>query len=147
VAVGEHQPDGVIRRQARGPWIGNRRYDSDGAGQTVVLNGRPGHTLTALVRFQDDGTDPDRFTVRGSRNSGAFQVRYFRGGQDVSAAVKAGTYTTPQVGPGGYHALRVEMTVKRAAAPGAQQRVRVTATSTADASRADTVVAVARALA
>jgi hypothetical protein len=39
------------------------------------------------------------------------------------------------------------MTVKRAAAPGAQQRVRVTATSTADPSRADTVVAVARALA
>jgi hypothetical protein len=147
VVTGAHQPDGVIRRQARGPWIGNAGYDSDGAGQTVVLNGRPGRTLTALVRFQDDGTDADRFTVRGSRNSAAFQVRWFRGSVDVSAAVKAGTYTTPEIGPGGYHALRVEMTVKRAAAPGAQQRVRVTATSTADPSRADTVVAVARALA
>jgi hypothetical protein len=145
VAVGPHQPDGVIRRQARGPWIGNLRYNTDGAGQTVVLTGRPTRVLNALVRFQDDGIEADTFTIRGAGNTGSFRVRYFRGSQDVSAAVKAGTYTTPELQPGRYAPLRVEILVKRIAAAGAEQRIRVTATSVAEHGRADTVVAVARA--
>jgi len=145
VAVGEHQPDGVIRRKARGPWIGNLRYNADGTGQTVVLNGRRGRVVTALVRFQDDGSEPDTFRLLGSRNTGSFQVRYFRGARDISAAVKAGTFTTPAVRPGSFFPLRIEITVKRSAVPGAEQRVRLSATSLAEPARADTVVAVARA--
>ena len=61
------------------------------------------------------------------------------------SAVKAGTFTTPEVRPGSYFPLRIEITVKRSAAAGAEHRVRLTATSVGDPARADTVVALARA--
>jgi hypothetical protein len=145
VAVGAHQPDGVLRRRARGPWVGNQRYTADGTGQRIVLTGRRGQVLTTLVRFQDDGTEADAFRIRGSRNSAAFQVRYLRGDRDVTAAIKAGTFTTPELAPGAYFPLRVEVTVKRSAPPGATQPVRLTATSVAEPAHSDSVVTVARA--
>jgi Arylsulfotransferase (ASST) len=146
VLVGPHQPDGVIKRRARGPWRGDGRYGRDGAGQTVVLNGRRGGVLTALVMFQDDGTEVDTLRLRGARNTAAFQVRFFRGATDISPGVKAGTFETWSLEPGDYYPLRVEVRVRPTAPPGAEQRIRLTGTSIGEPARTDTVVVVARAI-
>ncbi len=146
VLAGPHQPDGMLRRQSRGPWIGNGTYNSGGAGQTVVLNGRPGRTVTALVRFQADGTSVETLRLQGSRSTGAFDVRYLRGNLDISPGIKPGTFETSSFGPGAYFPLRIQVRVRPGATPGAEQRIRLTAESVVEPGRTDTVVVVARAI-
>ena len=146
VLAGPHQPDGMLRRHSHGPWIGNGTYNSGGAGQTVVLNGRPGRTVTALVRFQADGTSVETLRLQGSRSTGAFDVRYLRGTLDISPGVKPGTFETSSFGPGAYFPLRIQVRVRPGATPGAEQRIRLTAESVVEPGRTDTVVVVARAI-
>jgi peptidoglycan/xylan/chitin deacetylase (PgdA/CDA1 family) len=99
------RPDARIRL-AGGSNVGNDVYGT-AANQTVSTFVRLGGTATFVVSAQNDGTEPDRLTVRSSGSTNAAWVVYLdAAGRDVTAAVAAGTFRTPTLAPGGRYAVR-----------------------------------------
>jgi hypothetical protein len=60
--------------------------------------------------MQSDGLVTDTLTVVGTGAATGFTVTYFRGAQNVTAQVKNGTYSIPNLGPG--EAATLKMVVK-----------------------------------
>lgn len=144
VAVGSHQPDALVRRNATPAFKGDGIYGTDGAGQSVLLIARGRRAVSAVARVENDGAGPDRIALQGTRATADFQVRYFQGRRNVTAAVKAGTYRTPLLAPGGRHELRVELRPTAASRPGDEHRVVLLAASDGAPTHQDAVAVIAR---
>ncbi|HUR15709.1 MAG TPA: hypothetical protein VMZ33_00360 [Candidatus Limnocylindrales bacterium] len=118
---------------------GNNVHNSTGADQTRSARVRPGSAFTFNVLLQNDGIKPD--TLRLSAEdvaSPGFTVTYRQGTTDITAAVLAGTYESPLIGPGDAFLVRAKVSVA-GDAPAASGITRlVTATSVNDAA-SDTV--------
>jgi hypothetical protein len=133
------KPDARIRRPG-GPVRGNDIYNLDGTNQTTNTFNKAGAHRRLYISIQNDGPAADSFTLEapGSVNEG-FIIRYFIGTSDVevTAAVEAGTFATPELAPAAVYRLRVRIDV---CAPSDFTVSRlVTATSVADSSKADAV--------
>jgi hypothetical protein len=139
-----HRPDAQIRLASQTAFAGNDVYTTTGAGQTRSVTAARGTVRRFVVRVQNDGTVPDGFTVRGCSAAAGFGVRYLAGTSgttDITSAVVAGSYPVPPVAPAGSATLRLVVTVGGAAARGAVLSCLVTATSTAEPTVADAVLA------
>lgn len=138
-------PDCQVRASNDSLYLGDNLYNSTGAGQTRSLNVKPNKSVTYHLLVQNDGNATDSFKIRGSAASASFTVKYYdalSGGSDISAAMTSGTYAVNNLAVGGTKALRVVVTAARGAAVNAVQTCLVTATSTADTSKSDTVATV-----
>ena len=120
------QPDGRVRllkiayelfpsESYSHPWLGNDVYNATGTDQRTKgfwYDTTPGWQRWVFgVSIQNDGTSSDRIRVKASGMAVAgYSVRYFDGATDITSTVIAGTFTTPSIGPGGTHLLKVKVT-------------------------------------
>lgn len=96
---------------------GNDRYNLTGNGQIeTLLIQKGGHTRQAFIGIQNDGATSGKLKVSGSAGNSKFTIRYFKGSQDVTTAVVAGSYTTPLLPPGGILKLKARITAVTAQA-------------------------------
>lgn len=70
--------------------------------------------------------------MAGGGSSTMYNVKYLDGATDITAAVIAGSYTTPSLAPGGSHLITVKVKVKWTATIGSKLGRLVTITSVAD---------------
>lgn len=82
------QPDAMIRRPG-GAFVGNDVYRQLPA-QTLRFVHRAAGAQRAVVRFTDDGFQPDTVVVNGTPGTARFPVHYTLAGTDVTARVVGG---------------------------------------------------------
>lgn len=128
VAAGsfEGKPDAQVRR-AGGPQLGDNIYNLDGTNQTVgghrARRYHIGDVRWFYVYAYNDGAANDANTIGATKVFTAevalasltvapYLVQYFSpAGADITAAVEAGTFTTPTLAPGGRYGIKVKVTV------------------------------------
>ncbi len=138
------QPDALIRLAGKAR-KGSDIYNLNGAGQSVNVGPRKfrdGAARWFYVYAFNDGYRPDTLRLLGEDpgSDAGYEVRYFRpSGADITAAVEAGTFTTPDLAAGDRYAIRVKVTVTSGAAHGSRVRRLITVTSEANASKQDAV--------
>ena len=132
------RPDGRIRR-GTGVLVGDDIYNVTGIGQTRSATASPGGTVTFGVSIQNDGpSDRFRVSVMGSATKG-YAVTYLRGTTDITAAVIAGTYTSPVLAADGTFLITIRIKVRSSAAVGSLVSRSLTVTSVGDPAKQDTV--------
>src|SRR5688572_2567924 len=149
------QPDGRIRLQKityehfptetySRPWTGNNIYNTTATGQRVRVmwfDTTPGRQRWIFgLSVQNDGTSSDRVKVKatGAALSG-WTVKYFRGQTNVTAAVVAGTFMTPSLGPGASYLIEARITRASEGFQSGDLVRLVKLTSVGNSSRTDTV--------
>ena len=92
------------------------------------------------MSVQDDASFADTLVLDGSTGNGSFTVRYTTpGGVNITAAVAAGTYTTPVLAAGAAQLIKVVVKVANRAPLGARLAATVDVMSVADGAFVDTV--------
>ena len=137
-----HRPDGQIRRRDTPTLVGDDIYNLDSLGQTQVAVIPTGSVARFVVRFENDGSDPDTFVVQGSRSPRHFVIDYFVNGVRVSGAVRNGTHRFGPIGPGGFRIMTIEIRARNAAPVGSKAIARLALRSADEAGRHDRVKAV-----
>ena len=139
-------PDASIAKSATGPFVGDMIVSSTPtSSQTVTRTVVAGQTYSYKVRITNRGGTPDSFKVSAtSSGSASMSVQFMKNTTDITAAVNAGTYTTPSLSLLGYSDLTINVTVALNAPAGAIKRVVVTAASVINPTRIDVVRAVAQ---
>jgi hypothetical protein len=146
---GGSQPDGQVARKAKEKYyVGNDIFTPTApqSQQSVPVKGKRGKARPFYVRVQNDGNSPDTFVMAGSGDlAQAYTVRYFLGstdGLEITEAVKAGTFSTANLGPGALTGnatlIRVEVTAEVNAIAGTYP-VTVTFRSTSNLLKEDSV--------
>jgi len=136
--TGPGRPDGRIRR-GTGVLVGNDIYNTTGTGQTRTGTAARGASVSYFISVQNDAPLADTLHLRGGRSSVSFGVVYKNAGQDITNEVIDGTYVTPSLAPGATHTIRAIVTVRNTAPRGSSLARTLTATSTANSARKDTV--------
>jgi hypothetical protein len=117
------QPDGRISRGS-GPQVGDDVFNDDGAGQSRQGSASPGSSITFRIVIEFDdlwSTYPgERFIVRGGGSAPGYSVKYFRGDNDITDRVVAGTYQTPPMDVGDTHVITARVKPKPSAAEGSK---------------------------
>jgi hypothetical protein len=134
-----HQPDAQIK-QGPGGYKGNNVYNGSGKDQTITKTVQHGNSKTFNVKVQNDGLQTDSFTVSGCDDSTGFVITYKKGTTVITDEVVAGTYLIGPLDPGLTKTIKVIIEVK-AAGNGKTKSCKVKATSQADTTRKDAVVA------
>ena len=93
------RPDARIGTLAAGPFTGNNVYSATGAGESKTVSVVRGKKGTLYADIQNDGLVADALKVKGTGAATGFTVSYFRGTTNVTAAVKAGTFSTGSLAP------------------------------------------------
>ncbi|MFN8621637.1 MAG: CAP domain-containing protein [Chloroflexota bacterium] len=134
------RPDAVVALGTGTP-IGDGVYSATaGADQTLAASIARGGKRTFTVRLQNDGGTAAAFRVRGrTRGASGYTVTYRSSGKDVTAAVRAGTWTLAALKPGASVTLSVIIVATRRAAAGSTLDVDVSLTSVATPAVRDTV--------
>ena len=135
------RPDAQIALAAAGPFAGNDRYAAGVTpAQTRSGGVARGASRTFHVRAQNDAAVASSLKVKGASSGGSgFTVTYFRGTTNISAQVRAGTYTLSGMAPGSSVVLKVRITAGNATRRGAVHNADVTVRSAASAAVKDTV--------
>jgi hypothetical protein len=68
-----------------------------------------------------------------------YRIKYYRGSNDITTKVVAGTYVTPSIAPGGTLAIVIDVIVKKGATNGSSVSRLVTITSVEDNTKVDAV--------
>lgn len=137
--VAEPRPDAWIKLGATGPYQGDDRCNTTARSQTVTGRAGPGHTVTYAVTVENDATVADVLSLRGTASDRRFRVTYTAAGEDITAEVTAGTYTTPGLAPGARHLVKVAVKVRQGATVGSSLAGFVTARSSLDPTSRDRV--------
>lgn len=109
------RPDGRIKLGAFGDLKGDNVYNTTGVGQTRRASAARGATVTYWVSAQNDAPFADALRLRGTASNAAFKVTYTTLGEDITADMTAGTYTTPELGPGDSVLIKVVVKVRTTA--------------------------------
>lgn len=123
---------------------GDDVYNTTAEDQTLAVRATRGETKVFRIDLENEGADPDAFTVQGPGDARGFRVRYYEqilGGPDTTERVVDGTYETPGIPSGGTRTLWLRIRVKRPAKPDSKRSWRVLATSVGDPARRDAVKA------
>ena len=134
-------PDGRIRKGS-GAYVGNDIYNTTGADQAKVISAAPGSTITFGISVQNDSAVvADSFTVVAAGSaSDLYRVTYFKGTTNITAAVVAGTYTTPSLAPGAKYLITARVKAMANAPAGSSVTRLVTITSLGDGTRQDALM-------
>lgn len=139
VSVVVQKPDGRIRKGS-GSFIGNNVYNVTGVNQTRTGSAARGNTITFGISVQNDSTASGAFTLKATGTATtAYTVTYFRGTTDITAAIVAGTYTTPGLAAGAKYLITAKVKVKSSATVGSSVTRLVTITSVSDGTKQDAV--------
>ena len=133
--------------------VGPRSRDLSGAGttgswrrqKTRVDLPRKGAQERLLVPLRHGAAVADRVTLEGTGSATGFKVRYRHAGDDITGAVRRGTWASPLVEPGGHTDVKVVVRRRGAADAGDEHLVRIDATAGLGSGRADHVGVVVRA--
>jgi uncharacterized delta-60 repeat protein len=134
-----YQPDAQIRGGLASSYIGKNIYNLGGGGQTFGRQVRPGFSDQFNVKMQNDGNVIDRFFVHGEGGSTRFRITYFSGTTNVTGAVVAGTFQTPNVQPGSSRELKVVIFVRPGVSLGSIMTDQISVRSKGDPSARDVV--------
>lgn len=110
------RPDGRIRRGGEVGFKGDGIYNTTDVGQTQRGSAVRGATVTYWVSAQNDASFADVLRLRGTASNTRFKVTYTALGEDRTATMTDGTFTTPELGPGDSVLIKVVVKV-RASAP------------------------------
>jgi hypothetical protein len=134
-------PDALVSKAATRGFRGNDVYNLTGAGQRRSAKAAPNRTRRFHVRLQNDGDSQDRLRLKGCKSTPRFRARYSSGGEDVTAPVRNGKFTTAPLAPGAVTSVRVDIRVRAAALPGDERSCKVRARSVASPTLVDAIVA------
>lgn len=102
------QPDNLLSKNSTiGTAIGNDVYNTSGAGQKLTLVSKKAKTVNAYLFVQNDGENPDMFTLQGPDGNRFFDLKYFLGPNNETAAIKAGVFLTDSINPGNHTDFRI----------------------------------------
>jgi hypothetical protein len=135
------QPDGRIRRPG-GPWLGDDIYNTSAIDQHVSVRARADRSRVLYISIQNDGGLADSFRLTDDQaTSAGYSVRYFVGRtqQEISAAIAAGSWTTPSLAPGQRFLVRIWIALGPSVARYSSISRLVTISSLADDSKTDVV--------
>lgn len=140
-----YKADLGIRERYEEEYIGLGVINNDGKGQVVPQQGNL-YVLSYEIKLTNSGSKPDRFRITGPDDSDGWGIRYydsivggFKGGQDISAAVKGAGWLTPVLKPGESFEFRLDVRPTAKVRGGSINHALVKATSTNDPTRSDTV--------
>ncbi len=133
-------PDAAIRLKG-GAWAGEGIENDTGAGQEVLAARRPGYAAVFVIRVFNAGLSIDSLRIQGAAGTRRAPVRYTSGGQDITSEVVSGAYSTPPLDPAGFARLRLYVRLSDVARHGHTYTFLVQATSSAQPSVLDAVIA------
>ena len=127
---GAARPDGIVRAGTTGIERGDDVYDPTGATQTVSRRAAAGTAQAFFLRLQNDAPYPDVLRLSGRASKNGYHVTYRTGGDDVTAAVVDGSFTTATLEPGEAVVVKATVQVTDRAATGSTYTGRATVRST-----------------
>jgi hypothetical protein len=133
------QPDALIKLSSSAGFTGGDVYNATGTGQTITAAKPQGSSQEFAIEVQNDGTDPDNFTLVGTGNQPAFTVHYFDGATDITSSVTAAGLAVGTLAPGAGKTFRLVVAVGASAPIGSTASWLVQATSGQDAAKMDAV--------
>ncbi|MEP7379436.1 MAG: fibronectin type III domain-containing protein [Chloroflexota bacterium] len=137
--AGSFKPDGRIRL-GTGTFIGNNIYNTTGLNQAKTGAKLRGATIKFGISIQNDGSSADSFRLAVSGASSAmYTVTYWHGTTNITAAVVAGTFSTPSLAPGKTYLVTVKVKVNSSATKGSSTTRLVTISSGGDPTKHDAV--------
>jgi hypothetical protein len=140
-AINPYRPDGLIKKAGTTSFVGNHVYNTTGTHQTATAERARTKTATFYVKVQNDGTAADSFRLKGPGSTSGFSVKYYAGTTSITGTVVNGTYQL-SLAPGNERTIRLVVMVGSGARIAAVRSWLVTATSTHDGARKDSVKAV-----
>lgn len=146
MGIPDHRPDLLIRRADQSASGGDDVYNATGAGQSRSAAVAPGGRAVFYVRLTNDGVVPDVFKLRGTPGTPNVTVRYSLLDSGTAGARAGDTWRviTGEIAPSILHpdaglTVKVVATMAAGAPPSAHAECFVTAISTGDRTRQDTV--------
>jgi uncharacterized delta-60 repeat protein len=127
-----YRGDAMIKLPTDLAYTGDDVYNTTGLGQMRTAKGKLGNSVSFSYRVQNEGTGSDSYTLSGCGDSAGFAVTYSAGTTDITADVRAGTYSLGPVPVGGVSAINVKIAVDPSATVGAAKTCRIISTSAAD---------------
>jgi len=147
------QPDVMLSKSKKmKKAIGSGVINNTGANQTLTIKIGRKKKKVFYIAFKNAGTIMDAFPVSGGGNvPGQLTVNYFVGAKnfngvvnEVTSSVAANTYSTSSLAPGAITGdstlLRLQVTIDAAATQGTTYNIPVTAHSSLNPAKQDTVV-------
>jgi hypothetical protein len=139
VDLNDHKPDAWISTGAA--YVGNGIYNATGLNQTKTLKKGVGVTASFTLRFENDGTGPDTYTIVGPGSVKGYSVSYWIGTTSYTTQVTAGTLKF-NLAPGAFKTLTLR--VKIGSVGKSSVALLVRATSDREPSKVDAVKAVVK---
>ena len=131
------------------PWLGRNRYNTTGFKQTVHQKIDNGEGVRYWIEFQNDGTQPDTFKLRGCAGTQKYEVHsvavgFWKGNvgphmTEVFTDKFIHNTWTVDLGPG--EKIGITLNIITHGVPGPDYRCPVRITSTGDPTASDTVAA------
>ena len=140
------QPDMLIRKADEMWYAGNDVYNDTGSDQSASQTARWDEPSVYHLKVQNDGTATDSFVITGDAGGNGWVVKYYDAltdGVEITGQINDTGWATDPLPPGGSHEFRVEVAADLGVPAGDPIQVLVTAKSAADATKRDTVEAVA----
>lgn len=132
-----YRGDAMIKLPNDLAYTGDDVYNANGLGQMRTSKGKLGGSVSYSYRVQNEGTGSDSFRLSGCGDSPGFTLSYLEGTTDITAAVRAGTYSLGPVPLGGAAAISVKIAVGPSATVGTAKSCKILATSAADPAAMD----------
>lgn len=129
--------DAMIKLPTDLAYTGDDVYNTSGLGQMRTSKAKLGGSVSYSYRVQNEGTGSDSFTLSGCGDSPGFTVSYSAGTTDITADVRAGTYSLGPVPVGGAAAISVKIAVDPSATVGTAKSCKIVSTSAADPATMD----------
>jgi DNA-binding beta-propeller fold protein YncE len=139
VDMSTHRPDEQIATGTT--YVGNDVYNSTGTNQTKTLKVKVGKTATFKIRIENDGSDPDPYTVTGGATGKGYSVSYYSGTTNITSKVIGGTYKVT-LDPGA--SIVIKMTVKVGSNAVTSRSLLVKTSADHETSKSDAVKAVVK---
>lgn len=86
-----------------------------GQGASKTISVRRGRTGTFFVNFENNGLSTRSFDLTGTGSERGYTVKYFNGAQDVTTAVRNGTFRA-EIAPGAHQTLKMTVKLSKRAA-------------------------------
>jgi sugar lactone lactonase YvrE len=134
VDLSDHKPDSLISTGKT--YVGDGIYNTTGINQAKTKKQGVNTLATFTLRFENDGTDKDTYTIKGAGSKKGYDVTYWIGTTTYTTKVTAGTLTFV-LGPGQYKLLT--MRVRVGASGKSSASFLVNATSGHDPTKSDVV--------
>jgi hypothetical protein len=123
------QPDLRLGLASAGPFSFNAVYSATAVGEVRTVSVKRGTSRALYLSVQNDGLVPAAFLIKGTGGATGITVRYYRGSTEITAKVKAGTYSTGTIAARGSVTIKMIVRVASKSASAGSFVVRVTSTS------------------